>query len=471
MATFPHRIPEQQLFKAKRSYLLLLKRCKDHETLKMMDRPRCSLPDFIGTSELMRRRKKRYALSETAWKKTDLTWHNSSTLTFKEVSSQQADIVVDFTASYHDDPYPFDGPGGTLAHAFFPGEHPISGNTHFDNEETWIYDPQNESPDRGTDLFAVAVHEFGHALGLTHSSVKESIMMPYYQGPVGLPHLYQLSTDDAMGIQQIYGRRHHSSYPDQDIPVPPVPTAPPIPDLPPDKPKENEEPLDLETRHFWRIQPSQNLVSMEPAQTLRFWNGLPPDFKTIDAAYERANDSQIVFFIGPYYWVFSDTRVNHGYPRPTSDLGLPPGTVVGAVFVWPHNGKTYLLEKNRYWRYDDQLGHLGFSKFRDKINVIFIHSFIHPSIHPFILLSLVGLIYFFKDTHYWRFKGGSVEADSAHPRSIPRDLMFCSDPTTVPPKGPRTGQRGEDGLCLCGTNGQNKNSFTAWILILLWIIW
>lgn len=37
---------------------------------------------------------------------------------------------------------------------------------------------------------------------------------------------------------------------------------------------------------------------MEPAQTLRFWNGLPPDFKSIDAAYERANDSQIVFFIG-----------------------------------------------------------------------------------------------------------------------------------------------------------------------------
>ncbi|KAM3821220.1 matrix metalloproteinase-25 [Vipera latastei] len=487
----------------------------DHETLKMMNRPRCSLPDFIGTSELMRRRrrKKRYALSENTWKKTDLTWHirsfphssqlsrnhvrnlifyafrawsNSSTLTFKEVSSQQADIVVDFTTSYHDDTYPFDGPGGTLAHAFFPGDYPISGDTHFDNEETWIYDPQNESPGRGTDLFAVAVHEFGHSLGLSHSSVKESIMMPYYQGPVGLPHLYQLSIDDAMGIQQIYGRRPHGSYPDQDIPVPPVPTAPPIPGIPPDKPKEKPslpaserckagfdaianirgEVFFFKARHFWRIQPSQNLVSMEPAQTLRFWNGLPPDFKAIDAAYERANDSQIVFFIGPYYWVFSDTQVNHGYPRPTSDLGLPPGTVVGAVFVWPHNGKTYLLEKNRYWRYDDQLGHveLGYPKPVSLWKGV-------PSELDDITHWNDGHTYFFKDTHYWRFKGGNVEADSAHPRSIPRDLMFCSDPTTVPPKGPRTGQRGEDGLCLCGTNGQNKNSFTAWILILLWIIW
>ncbi|KAG8140617.1 hypothetical protein E2320_003278 [Naja naja] len=157
---------------------------------------------------------------------------------------------------------------------------------------------------------------------------------------------------------------------------------------------------------------------MEPAQTLRFWTGLPSDFKAIDAAYERANDSQIVFFIGHSYWVFSDTRVNQGYPRPTSDLGLPPGTVVGAVFVWPHNGHTY----------------------------------------------------FFKDTHYWRFKGGNVEADSTHPRSIPRDLMFCSDLTTISPRGPRTGQKGEDGLCLCGASGQIKNSFSAWILILLWMI-
>uniref|UniRef100_A0A452GTN6 Peptidase metallopeptidase domain-containing protein n=1 Tax=Gopherus agassizii TaxID=38772 RepID=A0A452GTN6_9SAUR len=134
----------------------------------MMDQPRCSLPDIIGTSELMRRRK-RYAHSGSVWPVKELTWRvrsypqasglprdhvrtllfyalqawaNASALTFREAPGAGADLLVEFSRSFHEDGYPFDGPGSTLAHAFFPGEHPISGDTHFDDEETWIYDPQ-----------------------------------------------------------------------------------------------------------------------------------------------------------------------------------------------------------------------------------------------------------------------------------------------------------------------------------------
>lgn len=134
-------------------------------------------------------------------------WSDNTNLQFHELDKNQADdaeIRISFARSLHDDGYPFDGKGGTLAHAFFPGSADISGDTHFDDEETWTYG----QPDGiGTDLFTVAVHEFGHALGLSHSSADPSIMRPYYQGPVGDISRYTLPMDDLLAIQTLYGER------------------------------------------------------------------------------------------------------------------------------------------------------------------------------------------------------------------------------------------------------------------------
>ena len=95
--------------------------------------------------------------------------------------------------------------GNTLAHAFNPcteglcgGGGSVGGDTHVDNSNTWV---DNAAANGGQlDLFTVLLHEFGHALGLGHSTVKGSVMEAIYAGA-----RRDLHADDIAGIQAIYG--------------------------------------------------------------------------------------------------------------------------------------------------------------------------------------------------------------------------------------------------------------------------
>uniref|UniRef100_A0AAY4D6J8 Peptidase metallopeptidase domain-containing protein n=1 Tax=Denticeps clupeoides TaxID=299321 RepID=A0AAY4D6J8_9TELE len=124
-------------------------------------------------------------------------WSNVSGLVFQEVTRGPADIRLAFYAGEHDDGLDnaFDGPGGALAHAFFPRR----GEAHFDMAERWTL-----SGLKGHNLFLVVAHEIGHTLGLEHSPVRHALMSPYYKK---LGHALLLSWDDVAAVQQLYGER------------------------------------------------------------------------------------------------------------------------------------------------------------------------------------------------------------------------------------------------------------------------
>jgi len=94
----------------------------------------------------------------------------------------------------------FDGAGGTLAHGFYP---PNNGNTaagdmHFDTGDSWEIGADGTG-DGVFDIFTVALHEIGHALGLDHENNNLAVMNPFYA------ELGALQADDIAGIQHLYG--------------------------------------------------------------------------------------------------------------------------------------------------------------------------------------------------------------------------------------------------------------------------
>jgi hypothetical protein len=150
-------------------------------------------------------------------------WAEHVPLTFTEVSSAaQADFLISWEVGNHGDSDPFDGEGGTLAHATFPN--PFADRQveiHFDDEEPWT-----NSATLDVDLLTVAAHELGHSLGLDHSNDPNALMFPSYFEPRRF-----LGSDDIAGIQSLYGQNETQPEPPQAPPANPqqpvVPTGEP----------------------------------------------------------------------------------------------------------------------------------------------------------------------------------------------------------------------------------------------------
>ena len=124
-------------------------------------------------------------------------WSAVSGLTFTQViddgkAAGDSTTAAQIRLSGHS----FDGDSGVLAHAYYPSTHPLGGDMHFDTAENWV----TTFAGSGIDIYQVTAHELGHSLGLSHTSVANSLMNPTYSEAFTGPQ-----ADDIAGIQALYG--------------------------------------------------------------------------------------------------------------------------------------------------------------------------------------------------------------------------------------------------------------------------
>jgi len=420
----------------------------DSETKALMKQDRCGLSD--NGHNLNTRRKRRFTLQGSTWKKTDLTWRlvndNNDGLSRNQVesalenafgkwqaitnlkfqklshrSNDAVDIEIKFVnGGYHDDPYPFDGRGGTLAHAFYPHNNEgLSGDVHFDDAEEFTL-----GSTAGRNLLWVAVHEIGHSIGLEHSNVKAAIMYPWYRGNGGKD--FDLNIDDIRGIQNIYGSRSIDSRPTTTI----APTVPRTKKIPMESCTGVMKAvfLDKETGTTYIINNdkvyllnSKLVLTKGPIEL----QSLFPGMESADAVYRRT-DGKIVLFKDTKYYVYYTIRnprqVDSGsifskYRGLSNDVKK-----IDAAFIWSGNGRTYLFSGDKYFRYDEWRQSIDSNYPRD----ISQNWKGVPGNVDAVFEWRNGKTYFFQDKNYYRLNNYYVKVEDNYPRSIAKIWTQCS---------------------------------------------
>ena len=373
-------------------------------------------------------------------------WEAETNMKFVKKDSGKADIEISYVEGEHGDD-PFDGPGKTLAHAFFP----ISGgDIHMDDEEDWTINSYE-----GTNLLWTLTHELGHSLGIKHSKEPGSLMASYL--PKFDPHRgVKLHQDDIDAIRALYGTKNESSTTTSTtISTPTVATSHfstsstattttsttikkhislTTTSSHSSNPKKisicSDPSIDVITgstdgtafvfrkSFYWKLEKYHNKMSIAPGYPRKImddWKGLPPD---LDAGFTWKKD--IFFFKKNSYWKFhyefpakyvpfenNPINIQKGFPGIPDDLD--------AAFVWGGNKKFYFFKDKKYWMFDPASGQASTNGYPKDISKWGVPSNIEGA-----FLHSNGKTYFFKNGVYWKFNDEWKSVDMADPK-FPRD--------------------------------------------------
>ncbi|XP_062816559.1 matrix metalloproteinase-28 [Anolis carolinensis] len=295
-------------------------------------------------------------------------WSNVSGLVFWESEGEPADIRLTFFQGDHNDgaDNAFDGPGGALAHAFFP----LRGEAHFDSEERWAL-----GGGKGRNLFLVVAHEIGHTLGLAHSPVRGALMSPYYKK---LGKGFLLNWDDILAVQDLYGK----------------PSRGPVVQLPgklfarfPEIEEAHREEHNLSAHYCWS-----------------FFDAIATD-----------PEDNVVVFKGGHYWTVSEAGGSSG-PHPIQVKWPGMTSNLDAATFSEEDGKFYFFKGGRCWRYRGSFLDDGFPQ---KCSGVRGGGGALPR-HPDTALFFrpLGQLVLFKGPKYFVVDGGALQVEPYYPRSL-----------------------------------------------------
>ncbi|KAJ8402228.1 hypothetical protein AAFF_G00370930 [Aldrovandia affinis] len=442
----------------------------DSPTLQQMATPRCGVRDrgsqhtwarrvnsiFQGQAAPsgQHRRSKRYSQPGEKWYKRHLTyriinwprhlspgqvglavrtafqlWSNVSALVFQEVAAGPADIRLAFFEGEHNDGTgnAFDGPGGALAHAFFPcrGEW-VNLVLTSDMAERWTLDGF-----KGHNLFMVIAHEIGHTLGLEHSPVRHALMSPYYKK---LSKALVLSWDDITAVQQLYGKPSSG----QLVQLPGQAFSSALQDLElarggrgdPDSARpqycqgffdaitvdQSGSVLVFRGGLFWSVSAQGNVGAPRPLK--HRWPQLP---LAIEAAAFSPMDSKFYFFKGRRMWRYSGNDLDPGFPKRSDEVGLPRHP--DSAFFYAPLGHMVVFKGSRYF-------------------VLNLRTLRPEPYYPRALSDWNGVpretngalswtdgrLYFFRELRFWRFDPGKVRVTGSGQWAQELEWTGCQRP-------------------------------------------
>ncbi|KAM4692050.1 matrix metalloproteinase-9 [Rhinophrynus dorsalis] len=294
----------------------------------------------------------------------------------------------------------------------------------YDQDKKWGF-----CPDQGYSLFLVAAHEFGHALGLEHSDVRDALMYPMYSYVKD----FKLHDDDVRGIQYLYGAGSGPR------PSPPEPTKNPLTPLPtttastttttPSTPSVDPSQDACKVKMFdaiaelqgalhffkdglyWTVSASNKVAPRSPRRISDTWPDLP---SKIDTVFQDPTSKKIFFFSGRKFWQYTGSSVLG--PRSIEKLGVDKDVegIMGAVAR--DNGKALLFSGERYWRLDVKTLTVdkGYPRLTDKD-----FAGVPSDSHDVFIYQ--GKYYFCQDRFFWRMtwrkqvdKVGYVKYDLLH---------------------------------------------------------